>query len=102
MKCFTDRFTVIFTVEITQIYIIIMTVLTIQQQKAKKGKIKAKLKDYRISLRAIEERSGELREDGRPFHRNTVWAAFDKDNKYYNESLIALAEKMIEEKKAGM
>lgn len=78
-----------------------MTVLTIQQQKIKKGKIKAKLKNYQISLKAIEQRSGEIREDGRPFHRNTVWAAFDKDNKYYNEGLIALAEKMIEERKTG-
>ncbi|RFM32587.1 hypothetical protein [Chitinophaga silvisoli] len=76
-----------------------MTVLTTRQQKAKKGIIRAKLKNYRISLKAIEERSGEVREDGRPYHRNTIWAAFDKENKYYNEALINLAEKMIEEMK---
>lgn len=78
-----------------------MTVLTTRQQKVKKGIVRAKLKNYRITLKAIEERSGELREDGKPFHRNTVWAAFDKENKYYNEDLINLAEKMIEEKKAA-
>lgn len=76
----------------------IMTVSTTRQQKAKKGNIRCRLKNYKISLRDIEERSGEIR-DGKKYHYNTISAAFDKDHKYWNEQLIGLAERMIEEKK---
>lgn len=77
-----------------------MTVSTTRQQKAKKGNIRCRLKNYKISLRDIEERSGEIEgRDGKRFHYNTITNAFDKDHKYWNEDLIDLAERMIEEKK---
>jgi|GEM_PF-7025486 len=76
-----------------------MPQVTRRQEKRKKGRIKAKLREYKISLKSIEDRSGELRPDGKKFHRNTVWSAFNTYHDYYNSELISLADKMIYEKK---
>lgn len=84
-----------------------MTVSTASHQKAERGKIRyeikkivrTELREARIKLKDVRGRSGELRKDGRPFHYNTILTAFDKDHKYWNERLIDLAKRMIDEKK---
>ena len=77
-----------------------MTVSITNRQKAKKGNIRYALRIARIDIKEVKERSGEISgRDGKPYHYNTVLAAFDKDDKYWNEDLIHLAERMIKEKK---
>lgn len=75
-----------------------MTPITKSQEREKKAKVKAKLREYKISLKSIEERSSEIRKDGRRYHRNTVCAAFNAYNEYYSVLLMELADKMIQEK----
>lgn len=76
-----------------------MSLITRSQEKKNKNRIRANLREYKISFKSIEERSGELRPDGKTFHRNTICAAFNAYNEYYNDQLILLADKMIQEKK---
>lgn len=74
-----------------------MTGSLISQRREEKGNIRSQLKENRISLKDIQERSGKLKR-GKKYHYNTVMAAFDKDNKYWSKELIALAKRMIREK----
>lgn len=76
-----------------------MTVSLTNRQRAKKGNIRSALRIARINIKEIQERSGEIGDrKGKPYHYNTVLAAFDKDDKYWNEDLIVLAWRMIREK----
>lgn len=61
--------------------------------KPAKRKIRSQLRQYSISLKDICA-AEECR-----FHYNTIKAAFNPDSFYWNQTIIDLAEQMINEKK---
>lgn len=61
-------------------------------RKAAKRRIRKALRDHKITMQEVKDRSGN-------FHYNTVRDAFNHETKYWNQEIIDLAVGMIEEKK---
>jgi lambda repressor-like predicted transcriptional regulator len=64
------------------------------EQKREKAKMARLLKKYRIKMIDITEKSG--------LHYNSVRNALNHEYKYWNQSVMNLAESMIEEKKSAL
>lgn len=61
--------------------------------KQAKRKMKRQIREYGITLKDI------CANDECQFHYNTIKAAFNPDSFYWNQTIIDLTEKMINEKK---
>ncbi len=67
-----------------------------QERRMAKSKLRTQMKNYKIKIQDVADR---LKEVGTPFHYNTVRKNLDKDCQDWNETILNLVEKMIEEKK---